>query len=565
MKHFSQFGAIALTLACAGEPADPADIVLRNTFVYTVDSANPRAEAIAIAGGRIVYVGPNDSVGAFVGRRTRVLDLTGRMVLPGFHDTHVHPVSGGIELGECNLNPAVTLDDVRRMVRACAERVGAGEWVRGGGFQLPLFPGGNPRRELLDSLVPNGPAYLSAADGHSAWVNSRALAIAGVTRATADPPNGRIERAADGAPSGTLRELAIELVSTKLPPRSAEDYLTGLERGLALAARLGITTLHEASAGEQTARAYAQADSLGRLSARVIVSLLVHYTAPIDSEVTRLAALRSRTTRGLVRPFAAKIVMDGVIEAQTAALLAPYVDRPGHRGELNIPPEKFNAFVEKLDSAGFKVHVHAIGDRAIRAALGGFEAQHARDDGSGPRHIIAHVQLVDPADIARFAALGVVPSFQPLWAYADTYITDLTEPRLGPVRSRNLYPIARVVRSGAIVAAGSDWSVSSMNPLEAIQVAVTRRGLEDSTGLGWLADERVDLATMLRAYTLGGAIASDHDSLTGSLTVGKAADVIVVSEDLFATPVHRIAKARVLLTLLNGREVYRDSTFSKVR
>ncbi len=559
--------AVAVLCGCTREQQNAADLVLRNTFVYTVDSTTPRAQAIAITDGRISYVGSDDGVQALIGRNTRVVELPGRMILPGFHDTHVHPVTGGIELGECNLNPAVTLADVRRIVAECASR-GAPEgdtWVRGGGFQLPIFQGGSPTRALLDSLVPNRPAYLTSADGHSAWVNSRALAFAGVTRVTRDPANGRVERGPDGEPSGTLRESAMGLVSSKLPERTPDDFLAGLERGLAMAARFGITTLHEASATEPVALAYSHTDSLGRMTARAMLSLLVDTDAPVDSEVKRLAALRLRTARGHVRPDAAKIFMDGVIEAQTGALLAPYSDRAGYRGELNVPAAKFNTLVEKLDSAGFKVHVHAIGDRAIRNALDGFEKQRQRDGGSGPRHIVAHIQLFAPADIPRFASLGVVPSFQPLWAYADTYITDLTAPRLGPERSRNLYPIARVARSGAMMAAGSDWSVSSMNPLEAIQVAVTRRALDDSTGAAWLPDERVDLATMLRAYTLGGAVASDHDSLTGSITVGKAADVIVVSEDLFAMPAHRLGKARVLLTLLNGREVYRDSTLREVR
>jgi predicted amidohydrolase YtcJ len=287
----------------------------------------------------------------------------------------------------------------------------------------------------------------------------------------------------------------------------------------------------------------------------------VRTDSSVAGEVARLAALRAQATRGLVRPVAAKIFMDGVIEAQTGALLEPYVDRPGYRSDLNLPATKYNAFVQALDSAGFKVHVHAIGDRAIRTALDGFAAQRARDHGAGPKHVVAHIQLFDPADIPRFAALGVVASFQPLWAYADTYIKDLTVPRLGALRSQNLYPINRVVQTGAIVAAGSDWSVSSMNPLEAIQVAITRRALDDSTGKPWLPDERVDLATMLRAYTLGGAIASDHDSLTGTISVGKAADLIVVSQDLFKVPEHRISKTKVVLTLLNGREVFRDSSF----
>ena len=564
MRRLSVGAALWLgSVACSTDAANPADLVLRDAVVYTVDSARPRAEAVVIDEGRIVYVGTNDSADAFVGRTTRVMRLPGRMVLPGFHDSHVHPVTGGMELGECDLNPAATLDDVRRIVGDCVRREPNASWIRGGGWALTIFPGANPSRALLDSLVPDRPAYLSGADGHSAWVNSRALELAGVTRATRDPAEGRIERDARGEPSGTLRESAMDLVSRKLPPYTAGDYLAGLERGLAMAARFGITTLHEASATEAIALAYARADSLDRLSARSILSLRVNLAAPVDSEVRRLADLRARATRGLVRPAAAKIFMDGVIEAQTAAVLAPYAGSGGRRGTLNVSPAKFDTLVLRLDSAGFKVHVHAIGDRAIRTALDGFAKQHAKDGGAGPRHIIAHIELFDPADIPRFAALGVVPSFQPLWAYADKYITDLTEPKLGPQRSRYLYPIASVMKTGASLAAGSDWSVSSMNPLEAIQVAITRRGLTDSIGASWIPDERVDLATMLRAYTIGGARASDHDSLAGSLTAGKVADIIVVSEDLFAMPPHRIHTARVLLTLLGGRPVYRDSALAQ--
>jgi predicted amidohydrolase YtcJ len=550
---------VSFAAACRRGPDNPADFVLHHGVVYTVDSTQPRAEAVAIDSGRIVYVGTSDGALAFAGAGTTSIDLAGRMVLPGFHDTHVHPVTGGIELGECDLNPVTTLAELRSVISQCAQRDPAASWVRGGGWGLPIFADANPTRQLLDSLVADRPAYLTAADGHSAWASSRALALAGITKATRNPPNGRIERDASGNPSGTLRENAMGLVSNKFPPYGDADYSAGLERGLAMAARFGITTLHEASASEPIALAYVRADSLGKLTARSILSLRVNTDAPVDAEVKRLSALRDRTTRVLVRPASAKIFMDGVIEAMTAALLAPYADK-ADGGELNLPAAKFDAFVQKLDSAGFKVHVHAIGDRAIRTALDGFEKQHARDHGAGPRHIVAHLELFDPSDIPRFAQLGVVPSFQPLWAYADEYITQLTEPKLGALRSRYLYPIASIAKTGAIMAAGSDWSVSSMNPLEAIQVALTRRGLGDSTGNAWIPDERVDLATMLRAYTLGGAQASDHDSLTGSIAAGKAADLIVLNEDLFKMPVNRIGKARVQLTMLAGKVVYRDST-----
>ncbi len=549
----------ALTASCTGQTGTDADVVLRNTLVYTVDSAHLRAEAVAVKNGRIVFVGSSDSVQAFVGRGTRVLDLPGRMVLPGFVDTHVHPVTGGIELGECDLNAASTLDDVKRTIVDCAKRDPRATWLRGGGFQLPLFPNGAPTRQLLDSLVPDRPAFLSSADGHTGWANSKALALGEVTRATKDPLNGRIERDAQGNPAGTLRETAKRLVTSKMPAYSDDDYLAGLERGLAMAARFGVTTLNEASAQESELRAYARADSLGKLTARSIINLLVDPRRGPE-QVAELSALRAKYTRGLVRPVSTKIFLDGVIEGGTAALLQPYLDRPGYRGELNVPPEQLVKLVHALDSADFKVHVHAIGDRAIRVAFDAFEQQRRLDGGAGPHHVLAHIQLFDPADVPRFAALGVVASFQPLWAYRDSYIKDLTEPRLGMERSSHQYPIASVVKSGALVAAGSDWSVSSMNPLEAIQVAVTRRALDDSTGTPWLRSELVDLATAIHMYTRGGALAEEQDALTGTIAVGKAADLIVLTDDLFSVPTHHISKARVLLTLLNGREVYRDST-----
>ncbi|HSG09487.1 MAG TPA: amidohydrolase [Longimicrobiales bacterium] len=552
-------GMALLGAAACGQAADAggADMVLRGGTVYTVDEANPWAEAVALKDGRIVYVGDDEGASALVGRSTEVVELDGRMVLPGLHDSHVHPVSGGVELGECDLNEAASREEVVQVVADCARRDSDAPWVRGGGFQLPLFPGGSPTRELLDSLVPDRPAYLSSADGHSAWVNSRALELAGVTAATPDPlPDGVIVRRADGSPAGTLRESAMGLVGRLLPERTDAEVLAGLKRALSLAAGFGITTLHEASAGEDFLKAYAAAAAEGTLTARVFASLQVSPDEGVE-QVARLAALRDRYESDLVRPVEAKIFADGVIEGQTAALLADYLDRPGFRGELNFPPDAMAALVATLDAAGFKVHVHAIGDRAIRVTFDAFERQHQRDGGAGPRHIMAHIQLFDPEDIGRFAELGLVASFQPLWAFADTYITDLTEPRLGPERSRWMYPIKSVLDSGATVAGGSDWSVSTMNPFPAMEVAVTRRDPEAEAGPAWIPEERVDLADIVQAYTLGGAMAGDMEAETGTLTVGKNADLIVVDRDIFAIPAQQISETRVDLTVFQGRVVFR--------
>jgi predicted amidohydrolase YtcJ len=429
--------------------------------------------------------------------------------------------------------------------------------VRGGGFQLPLFPDGAPDKDLLDRLVPDRPAYLSSLDGHSAWVNSRALELAGIDSRTPDPaPDGVIVRGPDGAPQGTLRESAMALVESIIPPHSAAEELAGLERALAMAAGFGITTLHEANAGEPELAAYAAADDGGLLTARIVAALSVDPGAG-TAQVARLTAVRARYARERLRPVAAKIFLDGVIEGRTAALLAPYTDTPDFRGELRLPPAAMNALVAALDDAGFKVHVHAIGDRAIRVALDAFEAQRARDGGAGPRHIMAHLQLFDPSDLPRLAELGVAASFQPLWAYEDSYIRELTEPRLGPERSRWLYPIRSVAETGAIVAAGSDWSVTSMNPLLAIEVGITRRDPDLGAGPAWLPDERVDLETMLRAYTIAAAEALDLEAETGSIEVGKKADLVVLERDLFAIPPQDISEVAVDLTLFEGEVVFR--------
>jgi predicted amidohydrolase YtcJ len=544
--------------ACGGN--DPADLVLRHGTIYPLAGDTATVETLAIRHGRIVYAGTDAGAITYIGDRTTQIELEDRMVLPGFHDTHMHPISGiGLTeptLGDLDTREAI-LDSVGRYAAGHPEQ----PWIRGSGWQLPVFPGANPRKEWLDQVVPDRPVYLGAADGHSAWVNSKALEIAGVTRETKDPINGRIERdQATGEPSGTLRERAMDLVAKHLPARTQAEIQAGVRRALAMANGLGITSVHEANAGAELLLAYAALDSASQLSARVVAAMETDPQAGI-SQVDSLRAWRGRYagTR-YFSPRAAKIFADGVIEAKTAALLEPYLGG-NDRGEANLSPQAMDSLVAALDAAGFQVHVHAIGDRAVRMTLDAFE--HARQH-NGPRDarpIIAHLELIDPADIPRFAALGVIPSFQPLWAYADQYITQLTEPVLGQARSRWLYPIGSLAKAGARLSAGSDWSVSSMNPLEAIQVAITRRAPDSAAGPAWIPEETVDLGTMLSAYTIGGAYAAGEESSNGSLEAGKAADLIVLDRNLYRIPTTEIHSARVLLTLLDGREVFRDRTF----
>jgi predicted amidohydrolase YtcJ len=561
--------ALVAAAAAAAEP-EPADLALVGGAVYTLDAARSWAEAVAVRGGRIVYVGSEAGVQPFVGEKTRVVALGGRMLLPGFQDAHVHPVSGGLELGLCDLNDLATQAVVTEKVRACAASQ-PGEWLVGGGWALPIFPGGNPGRALLDELSPGRPAYLTAADGHSAWVNSRALALAKIDARTPDPPNGRIERdPASGEPTGTLRESAMDLVAKLLPRPTPAELEAGLRRALAYLNRLGITAAQEASADRAGLLAYRALERSGELSLRVVAALgsariaeelPPEARADASAVAARLAALRAEFAGRRLRPTAAKIFADGVIEARTAAMLDAYRDRPGWRGEPNLPAGELEALVAALVRAGFSVHVHAIGDRAVRMALDALEAAGARRGAGGPRHQLAHIEVIQPEDMPRFRKLGAIANFQPLWAYADPYITDLTLPALAPATVQRIYPIGSAEAAGAPLAFGSDWSVTSADPLRGIQVAVTRQGL-DGTPEPFLPQEAIRLDTALAAYTIGSAFALGLEAETGSIEVGKLADLVVLSHDLFALPPGRIATAKVLLTLLEGEPVFRDPSLA---
>ena len=538
----------------------PADTVFRNGEVYTVDAVRSWAEAVAVREGRIVYVGPDAGVAAWIGPQTRVIDLHGKMLLPGFHDSHVHLVGGGIELGECDINGMTDAEQILAALKKYAEDHPEKKWLRGGGWPLTLNDG-NPRKEVLDKIVSDRPVMLDAFDGHSSWVNSKALELAGITKETPDPPRGRIERdPQSGEPTGTLREAALSLVKKKFPPHTHEECLTGLRRGLEMANRLGITSIQEAAAKEYHLNAYAALDRAEELTVRTVCALRIDPEKDL-SQLGQFVEWRAKYRGKRLRATAAKIFLDGVIESRTAALLEPYLGGDQKSGWLNLEPEVLKPLAAELDRLGFQIHIHAIGDRAIQCSFDALEFARARNGSRDSRHHMAHIQLFDPPDIARFRRLGVIANFQPFWASADDYIVKMTEPILGPQRSRWLYPIRSVADTGAVIVGGSDWSVTSMNPLDAIQIAVTRRGLNDGIGPAWIPEETVDLSLMLAAYTINGAYVNFQETETGSIEAGKAADLIVLDRNLFDVPKHEIHRVKVLLTLLEGKEVYRDAVF----
>ncbi|MDH5567959.1 MAG: amidohydrolase, partial [Myxococcales bacterium] len=503
-------------------------------------------------------VGTDRGLEPFLGEKTRIVDLGGRMLLPSFQDAHIHSISGGLRALSCELGGLRSAEAYGQAVADYAAAHPDEAWIRGGGWQMSAFPGAIPDRRLLDAIVPDRPVYLRSTDGHSAWVNSKALEIAGITRETPDPKDGRIDRdPKTGEAVGALQEGAMDLVEKKIPPPTLEQRADALRYTLRMLNGFGITAFQDASArwDRGDLATFAFLDERGELSARVIASQWWERERGLE-QLEELVARRAQFTRGRLRATSVKIMQDGVMENHTAVLLEPYVGLPGVRGIPMLEPEALERAVTALDREGFQVHFHAIGDGAIRQSLDAVEAARAANGDRGNRHHISHIQLFHPDDIPRFRELDVVANFQPLWAYADEYITELTLPFLEPERARYMYPIASLERSGAVLAFGSDWSVSSANPFEEIETAVTRMGANGETDAPYLPEERIDLPVALAAFTMGSAYVNFLERETGSIEVGKSADLIVLDRDLFSIAPTQISETRVLLTLLEGKPVH---------
>jgi predicted amidohydrolase YtcJ len=555
-------------------PDDPAEVVFRGGAVYTVDPGRTWAQAAAVKGGRIVSVGSDESVTDLIGPKTEVHDLHGRMLLPGFQDAHVHPPSGGLEMLECNLSEAYTREDYERIVTDYASEHPDVEWIRGGGWSMDSFPGGTPTKEILDRIVPDRPVYLPNRDGHGAWVNTRALELAGITRETPDPPDGRIERDGASEPSGTLHEGAMDLVENVMPPVTEAEWAEGLRVAQQYLHSLGITAWQDAIVGGpyDTLGTYTTMAGRDELTARVVGSLWWDRHRG-EEQIDELVAKRERSSVGRFRATTVKIMQDGVIENFTAGVLEPYLGPDGaptsNRGMSFVDPQLLKASVTGLDAEGFQVHIHAIGERAVREALDALEAARAANGANDHRHHIAHIQVIHPDDIPRFHELGVVANAQPLWATLEGQMVNLTIPFLGPERSGWQYPFASLVRSGARLAFGSDWSVSSPNPMWEMAIAVHRREPrrhadmvgERATKETFLPDERIDLATAIHAFTMGSAYVNHLDDVTGSIEVGKEADLVVVDRNLFDLLLDKLADAKVQLTMVAGAPVFVDPSF----
>jgi predicted amidohydrolase YtcJ len=546
--------------------AAEADVVLRNGKIYTADKTRSIRQAVAFKGNTIVAVGDDKDMAPLIASGTKVIDLGGKLVLPGLIDTHIHPIMGSLNGAKCSLaGVKASIETLKPVIKNCLseDHGGADDWFEAA--QLDNY-GFSATAKDVDFIEASRPVALWGNDGHTVWVNSRGLALLGVMAETPDPPGGKISRDAEGAPSGSFADSAAIFVDEKIPSPSLEEKAALTAAELKKMSAYGITSLMDAFVTQAEAAVWRRLYDTGKIPMRVRMAIYVANSSDdSDEAVARLIAASKAgdVDSNVLRSGVVKVFADGVMEypAQTAAMLSPYLDADGKptkaAGELYFDPERFARLVQKLDAAGLTVHIHAIGDRAVRASLDAFASARAANGDRDNRHQIAHLQLVDPADFPRFKELGVIADFQLEWAKREPATEGPLEPYLGPERYRYVYPAGSLHQAGATIIGGSDWDISSYNPFRSFQTAITRAGGKGQRPLN--IEERIPLQTAIDAYTINAAYAMKQDATTGSLEVGKRADLVVLDRDILTIDPETIQETKVLATYLDGRLVHSAS------
>jgi predicted amidohydrolase YtcJ len=534
---------------------------------FTSGWESSRPVGVAVRDGRIAAIAADDAL-RDAGARD-VIELRGGLVLPSFHDAHAHPIAGAIELLQCDVSDAVDGDDTLARIAAYARSHPDEPWIRGGGWSMPHFPGGTPSRTLLDAIVPDRPVVLQNRDHHGVWVNSRALELAGITSATPDPADGRIERDLDGSPAGVLHEGAMKLMDVVVPAVEPAFALRALERAQQEFFAQGIVGWQDAWVGKTAGvidllDTYLEGVTTGILRARVTAALWWERA----EGMAQLDSLRERRERvsALGRPDiliadTVKIMVDGVAENYTAALSLPYLDAHGHstgeRGLTFLNAAELTEAVMALDAVGVSVHLHALGDRAVTISLDAVSAARAANGPSPTRHQLAHLQVVQCSDVRRFAELGVIANLQMLWGAVDDQLDELTFPFIAPELVGRHYPFRELRDAGALMAGGSDWPVSTADPIQAVHVAVNRAAPGATADARIDPSQAIDVATALSLYTAGSAHAGGRGDSTGALRDGLLADLAVLSADPFSTEPSTLHEITVQRTVLGGAPVYR--------
>ena len=532
-----------------------ADLVLLGAHVEAIIPRAVPADSVAVRDGRIVAVGTRADVRPMVDTGTEVVELHGETLLPGFGDAHIHPIDGGMLADRCDLHdladaPAY-LEAIARYASAHPER----HWILGGGWSLSAFPRGEPEGARLDGVVGERPAFLESNDGHVAWASSRALELAGVSAETPDPPDGRIIRDAHGVPTGALVDGATELVTRHLPAATHQDWVRWLRAGQAQLHRWGITAWQDAHVEPPQLAAYREGAEAGWLTARIVAAQWWERNLGLE-QIEGFERLRTEAAIGRLRAGSVKLMLDGILESGTALLTSPYLGADADAGVPFIEPELLREAVVELDRRGFQAHFHAVGDGAARLALDAVEEARRRNGPSDARHHVAHLELIHPDDLPRFAELDVTANIQPFWAVNDDQMRDLRLPVLGPERNPWQFVFGSLRRAGARIAGGSDWTVTTANPLLEMEVAIRRVAPDARDDEPFLPDERLTLDEALAAFTIGSAYVNHLDHETGSIEVGKLADLVLLDRDIRAPDAGLLSEATVRATWIEGEPVY---------
>ena len=563
---FITISLISLSACEFSEDVPGADIIFTGGAVYKVTDLDPWATTVAVTNNRITYVGNDANIKSLIGPNTRVVNLDGKMLMPGFQDAHVHPVDSGMTFNQCAVFDLPQLDDLLDAIKKCVDERPDADWIVGAGWYVSTFaPTGIPNKQMLDAIAPNTPITLLSNAAHSVWANSAAIERAGITADTKDPEGGKIDRdPITGEPSGSFQESAMPLIQNFEPTITLKERIEGLAYAQQLFHSFGITGVHDSyvEVSRETAysnmEAYTAFEDLGSLKMHVVAAMLYDPSLPLEPQIELFKKIRKSADRNHVSATAIKILVDGVATSYSAAMLEPYADRlnEGITGTPLVSRTNLIELVTRLDSLGFQIHFHTIGDAATHYSLDALEVARTQNGLRDSRHHLSHIMVWEPTDFDRMANLDAIANFQALWASKGTHYDEITYVRMGEERSKYLYPINTLHKLGVKLAFGSDWYVTSANPLLAIEVAVTRLEPDGNTTDPLLPNEAIDLATAIRAATLGSAYGNFLDEETGSIEVGKLADLIVIDKNLFNLPSSDISEARVLLTLFGGEIVF---------
>lgn len=554
---------LAAGTAGVAQARETADTILTNARIYTVDKKQPWAQSVAIKDGKIVVVGPAATVAKTKGPATKIVDLGGRLVLPAFGDAHAHPLFGALSHTRCSLHDGKSIDDYKKLIAACVAKTPGNGTVYGVGWEDSLFPpNGVPNKAILDAISTTRPLIFDSVGGHTNWVNSKALELAGITKDTPDPVNGTIDRdPRTGEPVGSLQESAQALVAKLIPPPTDADYQNSILYTAKLFNSLGIVAWNDAGVdfddqgGSRMVDAYKAVKDAGKLTTYVSVSLKWKNERGMDQFPALLKAAERANALG-IPTHTVKFYVDGVIPQKTAYMLAPY-EGDTQRGAPQIAPDMLSQAVTATDAKGMHAFLHAIGDGGVRISLDAIEAARKANGAKPTYHMVTHLNVVDPADQPRFGKLDTYAQFQPTWSSWYPYM-ELTETAIGKKRIEYIYPAGSIVRAGGKLAYGADWPVATANPIEGLEVAITRKVAGDPTAKPLVASEGVTLAEAIESHTLNVATVNGMAKFTGSLEKGKNADLVVLDQDIFKLPVYEISKAKVLMTMFQGKPVYGD-------